>query len=397
MLCVGAAGTMMAQKAVVDQAAKLSGKADKIAESRSLIDQASKNPETANDARTYYVGGKNEYEVYDLARTMQMINPQDKDVKPIEMGKQLLNGYKMFQKALPLDSVPDAKGKIKPKYSKDMISRINGHFNDYFNSAIAFYNEKMYYPEAYESFMLYGDLPKSVHADKLMKATADSVINTAYFNAGIAAYAGNALPEAALAFKKARQNNYDIAQNYVYEIACWQYMAQNDSTKADEAQKQIEDIALDGYKKFGTSQMLFINNLVNSWMNENKTDKVLALLNEEIGKNPENGALYGLRGFVYDRNGKDDESVADYRKAASFADTDFETLKNASKKIFRTGTTKWNAIEGAAPEARQDVKVNYFEAAKAIADRAKSMNPDDSDVNYVLENINYALDTYFNK
>lgn len=43
------------------------------------------------------------------------------------------------------------------------------------------------------------------------------------------------------------------------------------------------------------------------------------------------------------------------------------------------------------------MKVNYFEAAKAIADRAKSMNPDDSDVNYVLENINYALDTYFNK
>lgn len=43
------------------------------------------------------------------------------------------------------------------------------------------------------------------------------------------------------------------------------------------------------------------------------------------------------------------------------------------------------------------MKTNYFEASKAIAERAKQLNPDDSDVDYILENINYALDTYFNK
>ena len=52
-----------------------------------------------------------------------------------------------------------------------------------------------------------------------------------------------------------------------------------------------------------------------------------------------------------------------------------------------------NALGNNLPEQMLAVK----KTAKAIADRAKSMNPDDSDVNYVLENINYALDTYFNK
>ncbi len=55
----------------------------------------------------------------------------------------------------------------------------------------------------------------------------------------------------------------------------------------------------------------------------------------------------------------------------------------------------WNNIEGNQPEKRQDVKVNYFEAAKSIAERAQALDPSDSDVNYILENINYALETYF--
>ena len=55
-----------------------------------------------------------------------------------------------------------------------------------------------------------------------------------------------------------------------------------------------------------------------------------------------------------------------------------------------------NTIEGPQPEKRNDVKVNYFEAAKKIAEKAKAIKADDSDIDYILENINYALETYFN-
>ena len=57
-LCLTAVGSMSAQKDAVDQAAKLSGKIDKISDARALINQAVSNPETANDVRTYYVAGK---------------------------------------------------------------------------------------------------------------------------------------------------------------------------------------------------------------------------------------------------------------------------------------------------------------------------------------------------
>lgn len=395
-LCFAAVGSISAQKQVVDQAAKLSGKNDKIEEARGLIQQAAANPETQDDARTYYVAGKIEYDAFDNMFKRQMINPQDPQVNLLEMGAELLNGYNQFVKALSLDSVPNAKGEIKPKFSKDIASKINGHFNDYFNAGGTFYNEKKFYPEAYEAFMIYGNMPSQQFASKEVKATPDSVVNTAYFNAGISAYSGNQLEAAANAFKHARLNNSDNAQNYIYELACWQYIAGQDSTKVDVAKGQILEIAKDGHKKFGIVQPIFFNNLINSLVLDEKIDEALAEVTEAINANPDNAGLYGLRGYVNDRKGDDDASVADYKKAASFPNVDFETLKNASKKIFRVGTQKWNNIEGATPEQRNEIKTEYFQYAKGITDRAKEMNAEDSDLQYVIENIDYALETFFN-
>ncbi len=395
-LCFAAVGSICAQKQVVDQAAKMSGKTDKIADARNLIQQAAVNPETQNDARTYYVAGKIEFDAFDDGFKKQMINPKDKSIDQLAMGEELINGYNHFLKAMSLDSVPNAKGEIKTKFSKDIASKINGHFNDFFNAGGTFYNEKKYYPEAYNAFMIYGSLPSMPFADKAVKATPDSVVNTAFFNAGLSAYAGNNLEASAKAFRSARLNNSDNNQNYVYEIACWQYLAQQDSTKTDEAKNQIKEIAQAGFDKFGMAEPLFLNNLINSYVIENQLDKAISIIDKLIAENPQTASLYGLRGYINDRKGDDDTSVADYKKAVAIDNVDFETLKNAAKKIFKVGTQKWNNIEGATPEQRNDIKVNYFQFAKGITDKAKAMNGSDSDLDYVIENIDYALETFFN-
>ncbi len=398
-LCVAAIGTASAQKANVDQAAKLSGKTDQLNQARSLIKQAMENPETQNDARTYYIAGKIEFDAYDNATKAKMINPNDASAQGTSMADELLQGYKYFLKALPLDSLPDEKGKVKPKFSKDMIGKIGGHANDFFTAGADYFNNKDYYPQAYEAFMIYGDLPESGMLGKMAELIDPSQIATSYFNAGLSAYSGNAVDESAKAFRKARLAGYDDPNCYIYEIACWQSIAQKDESRMKEAQSKILDVAKAGNEKYGLAQPIFINNMINSIVTDGKIDEALAELNKIIEANPDNANLYGLRGYVYDRAEKDTESEADYRKAASLPDVDFETLKNASKKIFRVGTSKWNNLEGVSPEttaARQDIKTNYFETAKQIAEKAQAMQPDDSDIQNVLESINYALETYFN-
>lgn len=397
-LCLAAVGSMSAQKAVVDQAGKLAGKTDQLTNARNLIKQAMENPETAKDARTYFTAGKIEFDAYDKATTNKMINPDDPSAEPGLMADEIMNGYRYFLQALPLDSLPNEKGQVKPKYSKDIVGKIAGHHNDFFTAGANYFNTKQYYPQAYEAFMVYGDLPSSGMLGKAAALVPAEQIATAFFNAGLAAYQGNAVDESAIAFKKAREAGYDKDEAYIYEIACWQNIAQNNEARSAEAQQKIMEVAQAGFDKFGMEKPIFFNNIINSLVLDGKIDQALSQLDNVIAQTPDNAALYGLRGYVYDRAEKDDLSEADYRKAASLPGVDFETLLNASKKIFRIGTSKWDKIEGASAEAkatRQNVKANYFDVAKQFAEQAQAMNSTSSDLQSLMESIDYVLETYF--
>lgn len=394
-VCVAAVASASAQKANVEAAKKLSGKFDKIEDARNLINEAISNPETSNDAYTYYIGGKIEFDAYDKGLQSRMIDPNSPAANPEKMAEELLNGYKLFLQAVPLDSVPNEKGEIKPKYTKDIIGKLAGHTSDYFNAGGAMWEAKRYYPEAYQCFMIYGDMPELAFLGKKAPELPVADRAQAYYNAGIAAYSGNAVDQAADAFKKARLAGSEEPNVYIYELACWQNIAQNDSARQELAQNQVFEIAKAGYEKFGIAQPIFLNNLVNTYVLDEKYDDALNVVNNLLASNPDNANLYGLRGFVYDRAGKDTESVEDYMKATSLQDCDFETLKNAAKKLLRVGTSKLDSIAPNDRAAKNEILVNYYQPALDIANRAKSLNANDSDLEYVLENINYAIETYY--
>lgn len=393
-LCFAAIGSMSAQKANLDAAKKLSGKPDKIEEARALINQAKQNPETANDAQTYFIAGKIEFDSYDKKLTEKMINPASVD--NVQMSELLLNGYDNFVKAIPLTAIPNEKGKIDTKTPKTIVNTLKGHATDFFDAGANFYNAQKVFPQAYEAFMIYGDMPDLDFMKNEKVELPDTLRGQAYFNAGVASYTGNDIYKSAEAFRKARNIGYDDKQAYIYELSCWQNALQRDSTIEQTAKQNIFEIATAGDKKFGLEEPIFINNIINILAADQKYDEALNTVNDRIAQNPDNGNLYGLRAFVYDRLGNDEKAVEDYRKVASIDNSDFGNLKEAAKKIYRVGADKWNAIEGnseADRAARADVKTNYFEYAKAITDKLKTMNGNDSDntLDYLIENIDYAL------
>lgn len=396
-LCLAAVCSASAQKANVDAAKKLSGKFDKIGEARALIQQAMQDPATANDANTYYVAGKIEFDAYDKGLQAGMINPEDPSAAPLVMAEELLNGYNYFLKALPLDSVPNEKGQIKPKVSKDIVGKLSGHTNDYFQGAASFYDNKKYYPEAYNGFLIFAEMPDQPFFQGKGPKVSQEDKARAYYYAGLAAWSGDKLVESADAFRNARLNGFedDDATAYIYEIACWQNLVQRDSTLTDTAKQRIYDVAKAGYDKYGVTKPIFINNLVNTFVQDNKFDEALATVNNLLASNPENASLYGLRGFIYDRQDKDDESINDYLKAASIADCDYETLKNVVKKLYRVGTVKYGKLEPSDRAGKLALKTEYFDKAVEIANRAKTMKQDDSDLNYVIDSLEYAMQTYF--
>lgn len=397
VLFLAALSTVSAQKVNVDQAEKLSGKTAKLEEARSLIKQAMENPETKDQARTYYVAGKIEMDAFDNGFKTKMLNPDDPSAQGDVMADELLAAYNYFLQAMPLDSLPNEKGQVKPKYSKDIVNKIKGHAQDFFNAGADYYNAKKYYPEAYNAFVIFGSLPGTVFQPDAAAVNQEQIA-TAFYNAGLAASQGSATEASANAFKQARLAGYAQPEAYIYEIACWQSIAQQDNERGQEASDNIKVVAQAGIDKFGLENPIFLNNLINSMVNDGEIDAAIAKLTDLIAQNPETANLYGLRGYVYDRAEKDDLSEADYRTAASLPTADFETLKNASNKLYRVGTQKLNELEGNSSEtnqARENVKNNYFLQAQKFAEQANQMQPGDPYIQNILDSIDYAVTTFF--
>lgn len=395
VLCLGALSTAIA---ATPNTLDLAKKAKSTSDARNYIQQALQDPQLNNSAETFYVAGKIEMDAFDNGLKTKLINPNDPSAQGTVMADELLAAYKYFLKALPLDSLPNEKGQVKPKYSKDIINKLNGHASDFFGAGADYYNAQQYYPQAYEAFMIYGDLPNGILSANAQNFPPEQIA-TSYFNAGLAANQGGNIDASAEGFKKARLAGYQKPEATIYEIACWQTIAQQDESRTSEAQDNIMKAAQFGIDNFGIGEPIFVNNLINSMVSKGEMDQSIATLNNLIAANPEVANLYGLRGYVYDRMEKDDLSEADYRKASSLPTVDFETLKNTANKLYRVGATKLNEIEGSAADtnaARQDIKTNYFMEAKALAEKANEMQPGDSYIQNLLDSIDYALTTFFN-
>ncbi|MCM1377297.1 MAG: hypothetical protein NC097_03175 [Clostridium sp.] len=393
-LCFLAIAGASAQKAKVDEAKKLGGK--DLPAARALIKEAIFNSESANDPYTYFTAGQIEWDAYDKANNMLMIDPNSDKVDKSVMPTQLMNGYEYFMQMLPLDQQPNEKGQVKPKYTKKVLGEIESHHENFFREGANAFNAQKFYPEGYKLFMIYGDMPTMPEFSKKLANFPDSVRATSYYNAGLAAWSASQVKDAIKAFEKARKAGYDQPEAYIYEIAGWQNLAQNDSTLGDKSEQAIMEIATAGYKQFGLSQPLFINNMVNTMMNNGKDAEALALLNDLLAQHPENADLYGLRAFIYDRMGNADASEADYRKATTLDGVTYDILKVAANKLIRVGTEKWNVVDPTDRAAKTNIRDNYFKAAQELLERAKQMKPEgDGDLNYLIDTVNYALDTYF--
>ncbi len=351
----------------------------------------------AADAKELFTLGQKEFKTYDTMFGLATVNPDNVD--KMEMSKHLMDGYNYLLQALPLDSLPDAKGKVKPKYSNKIGDIIVGHINDFKTAGVTYYNNQKFYPEAYDAFSIYINMPTNSAFAKASALIPQDELALAYFNAGLSAYSGNQLEKGAEAFKNARLNHYNKPEGYLYEMACWQTLAQKDSTLEAEAQKNLKEIAYEGYKQFGAEEPHFLNNYINALIAENNSKESLAIVAEEIAKDPNNANLYGLEGFIYNRLGDEEKSEAAYRKAASLPTVNYETLLRAATRILHIGTEKLNSVEGNSADARQqreNLKNNYFLVVKDYLTKAKELNDKpDGMRDSMMERVEYALTTYF--
>ncbi|MDD2961802.1 MAG: tetratricopeptide repeat protein [Muribaculaceae bacterium] len=388
-------GSAVAQKNLVDAVNKdISGYTPDYKAARAKLKPAFNDVETKDDARTYFVAGKTEFGYYDQLLGKKQLR---QEVNDLEMSNALLDGYNLFKKAFPLDSVQevDKKGKVKldkegrpkvkTKYSKDMANLIVGHFND-FNIIGSTYYEAKEYKKAYEVWGIFASLPGASCLGKNAPVLPDTIIGQVQFFQGIAAWQAGDNKAAIESFASARKKGYVKKEAFDYAISCCAALKDNAGIIA---------LAKEAYQIFGSKDNQYISLMINDYINNSKYKEATELLDEAIAANPTNAEFYNVKGSLYE-NQKDMEKAFEYFMKALELNPEYAKGQfDVGRYYFNKAVQKREAINKLSGAAYQKAIVSelnpLYEKALPYLEKAYQLDPENSDVKHALKNIYYFL------
>lgn len=389
-LILATAGILMgalvlpAQQQVVKSAERLVKEGATPAKVLEAITPAFSDPATAKDANTYFIPGKAFFDEYDQLLGLQQFNklPEGGEAAMVD---DLLQGYGLFMKALPLDTVVDAKGKVKTKHSKKIISTLAGHMSDYDRVAIIAFNLPEY-NKAYDAWQVYIDMAQNpAITSKLPQVPADSVIGKMYYNMGVAAYQAGNMENALKSFTGSVRHDNKTKDAYDNAIQCAANL--NNNELAFELSREAETL-------FGKEDPKYQVFMINYYLNNKEFDKAFTAIDQAIANNPGNAQFYVVKGILYDNDSKADEARKMFEKALELEPENAFALYNMGRSICEEAYRVSDAAPTTPVESEKyynEKIVPLFKKAADYLERSWNINSENPDVLNYLENVYYNL------
>lgn len=384
-LCV-AASASFAQKKVVNEAQSIAkGSNADFGEARTLIKGALENPETKDDAKTWYVAGFIEDQQFNAERAKQILGQQPNE--PV-MYEALYGILPYFQKAYELDQLPNEKGKVKPKYTKDIKSILSANHVYLFNGG-AYYFDKQEYKKAYDFFNQYVEISELPMFAGTQTAEKDSTFMTVQFYAAAAASLAKDSRLAIAALERAKNTPY--RQYDVYQYLCYEYGEARTAQDSVMLEKTFEE----GMQVFPNSAF-FLNNLINTYIYSNRNEKALEMLNVAIQKNPNDANLYNVMGRVYETGLKDYANAEKNFQIALEKDPNLtDALSNIGRIYYNQGVNKLSEANMINDSKKYQEELgmakDLFKKALPYYKKAHEAEPEKMDNMIALRGIYYNL------
>lgn len=372
-----------AQLQVVKDAERAQKGGESAAKVAEMIAPAFTNPETAQLAQTYYIPGKASFaefdKLYGLKTLGQLKEGQDKI-----MADDLLRGYDFYMKALPLDETVDAKGKVKTKYTKEIVNTVAGHSNDYNEAALTYWEAKDF-EGAYNAWNVFLTIQETEPFKDKVKAQADTVIGEIYFNQALAAWQADQLQNALDAFAKAESKGYNKKSLYDYALAVSAGLKNEDA---------ILEWAGKGNAIYGKEDPNFLGNMINVYLQRKEFDKALSMIDEAIATDPTNAQYYLVKGILFDNMDRNDDAKAMFEKAVQLDENNVAALTQLGAAICREA---YNLSDHAPTNPAESqayfdstIRPVYLKAAEYF-EKAWQLDNDNMDALRYLDNIYYNL------
>lgn len=358
ILCAALAAslTVSAQKSLVDEV-KNEYKANSGAAQNALtkIQPALTNPESAALPYTWYTAGQVALAAYDHLRAMEGLNPAGLSTEQkTTAGKDINMAYTYLTKALPLDQVPNEKGKIKPKYTKDIYKALKENYHEFQRAGIYLY-ESGAYPEAVQAWETYITLP-TAYPDAKITADPDSIVGQMIYYQGLAKAFDNNPAGGVENMRAAIKSGFKSPELY-----------QNALAVATQAQDSVamNEFAQAGYDLYGTQNIAFIGQLINDRLAKGEYAGCVDLVKQAIAANPgaeTEAQLYDILGCIDADQDKLDSALDYFDKAV-------ELNPNFAKGYFDQGRMIYNKASKLWDDASEDVRQSTLkpEILKAAA------------------------------
>ena len=373
------------QKKAVNDAVKMSKDAKpNFTEARTLIKGALVNAETKDDPKTWFSAGQIEGAQFDQENTKQLLGQQP-DEKA--MYSALAEIYPYFKKAYELDKLPDAKGKVKPKYTKDMKSIMRANMPYYMNGAI-YYFEQNDYKKALDFFNQIVDIHDSpmMSEDRQAGEQVDSVYIYANYYAAIAAAQTKDSNATIAAMKRASKLDFKRSEMLLYLSE--EYRNAGDTVN-------WENTLIEGNNIFPEEETFSIQ-LIQVYLYTNRNDKAIEYINTALGKNPNNAQLLDVAGRIYETGFKDYAKAEDFYKKSIAADSEnAEVQSNLGRIYFNQGVQRLdeanNINDTKKYNEEREIALGLFRQALPYFEKGFKLNPEAQDNKIALRSIYYNL------
>ncbi len=383
--------TMAQADVVKDVEHMLKGSNPDYAKAMQAIQPALSDPATANTVMPWYLAGKasiGEFnEVLKKVQIGQEVTPQQKKDASIA----LVNGFNYYLKALPLDSLPNEKGKIKPKKSKEMLNTIKmNHYNLRF--AADFSYEAQDFDNAYRALDLYLNAPQmAVLGNNAPAADQDTIrgalmlYETQVMLLGAYQHPDTAkVKKAAEILEKIPATGYEDEKVYSFGVAAGELIGDTPT--------RIK-FAKAGYDKYGSTNVEFAKILINDCLEREDYAGAMKLAESADSNVPaDNKALHAqmanVKGLIYARNDDYASAKKSYEKALELDPKFYEAMHKLGLVILADIEKQINASETLTYQNFKD------EALRAAALLEEAYNHDEiafSGVPYNLYSVYYNL------
>ncbi len=359
----------VAQQKLVDEVAKtVASSANKAPQLKAALDQiqpALTNPESKDNVLTWYTAGKASFGLYDALTAMKMLK---QDVSSSDMAQALLNGFKYYETALPLDTIPEVNKdgspkidkktglqKVKVKYSAEIQSTLIAHINDFLTTGNACLGASDF-NSAQKAFSAYCDMFDTPFGKSKLNPQPDSVMAEIRFFEGYAADMSKDYENAYKGYSLAKKLGY--TKNQVAERVA--------ASMGQIAQKYVDAKDYNG---------------------------AFAVVDKAIANDPNDANILDLRGRLAEMDSTRGmkEAVEYYKKAVEADGSNVDALFNYGR--FFTGkageiiTANPNLVDA---QLRPKVKP-YLDQALPLLEKAYSLDKTRSDVKRILRNVYYLL------